>query len=279
MYRRIAAVGLAAYLLSHVGASSAFATPPPTPTATSTLQQGTSDVDADTSQDYDSATVTARTFVPGTRSSGSGGGGPGQPAATGDTDTTTPPIRRFSCDTDGTSMTCIRVYGDDPTPTPPETTAPIDIEGIAISVAAAVHLPEPTIGFGPDPAGNKWNMIPVGYPMWLWTENRTALANSATTAGLTVALTATPGTTTFTMGDGSKVTCNSQPHWIKGNTQKSPCSYTYQYPSPDNDPYIVTATTQWAVRWYAADQSGTLTLNRTATRPITIGELHSLRER
>lgn len=155
----------------------------------------------------------------------------------------------------------------------------VDVTVVSVEIATELELPEPTIGFGPDPAGNKWNMIPVGYPMWLWTQGRSAFSSTASEDALTVTLNATPGPTAFTMGDGGSVTCTDQPTWIKGNTQKSPCSYTYQYPSPEDEPYVVTATTTWTVHWYAADESGTLTIDRTATRELTVGELHSLRER
>ncbi len=155
----------------------------------------------------------------------------------------------------------------------------VDVTSVATSVATAVKLPVPTIRFGPEPSANKWNMIPVGYALWVWTEGRDTKASSASKDGLTVSLSAVAGNTVFSMGDGHSLTCGDQPVWMKGNKAKSPCSYTYSMPSPKGKPYTVSATTTWTVQWSAAGQSGTLTMTRTASRTITIGELQSLRER
>lgn len=153
------------------------------------------------------------------------------------------------------------------------------VASVATSVATKVKLPVPSIRFGPEPSANKWNMIPVGYALWVWTEGRSTLSSDASKDGLSVSLRAVPGETVFTMGDGNTLRCGYQPVWIKGNTQKSTCSYTYEYPSPEGEPYVVSATTTWDVQWTAAGRSGSLSMERTASRTITIGELHSLRER
>ncbi len=155
----------------------------------------------------------------------------------------------------------------------------VDVEGVATSVATAVKLSVPSIHFGPEPSANRWNMIPVGYALWIWTDGRDTLTSSSSKDGLSVSLTATPGATTFTMGDGNSLSCADQPVWLKGNKSRGPCSYTYEMPSPKGKPYTVTATTTWQVTWTAAGQTGTLTMTRAASRTITIGELQSLRER
>lgn len=149
----------------------------------------------------------------------------------------------------------------------------------AIRVAASVHLPTPTIGYGPDPAERGWTGIPVGFVVTLWVNGRDPIQSSATDQGLTVALRATPSRTVFTMGDGGTTTCavTSMHEYLRAVTQPL-CSYVYQVPSPDRQPYTITATTHWEVEWTAGTESGVIMVQRSATTRLQVGELHSLVE-
>ncbi len=118
----------------------------------------------------------------------------------------------------------------------PEAPSGVDVKSVATSVATAVKLPVPTIRFGPEPSANKWNMIPVGYALWVWTEGRDTQASGASKDGLAVSLSAVAGDTVFSMGDGHSLTCGDQPVWMKGNKAKSPCWYTEWMPSPKGKP-------------------------------------------
>lgn len=149
----------------------------------------------------------------------------------------------------------------------------------ALRVAASVHLPTPTIGYGPDPAERGWTGIPVGFVITLWVDGRDPIQSSATDQGLTVALRATPSRTVFTMGDGGTTTCavTSMHEYLRAVTQPL-CSYVYQVPSPDRQPYTITATTHWEVEWTAGTESGVIMVQRSATTRLQVGELHSLVE-
>jgi hypothetical protein len=224
-----------------------------------------------------------------TLSSGSGGkaparslGGNGVPRG-GSEETLVEPEVRIGCDTDAAgAITCRRVtVPDDPASTSPATSRPAgpDVETVVIEVLTTLRLPAPTIHFGPDPSRNEWGMIPVGYPLWLWTDGRHHMASAASRSGITVTLDASPGTTVFQMGDGNSLSCTAQPvkpaHGEAG--RKGPCSYVYQRTSRGH-PYTVTATTTWTVVWTAAGRTGTLTVPRRATAPIMVGELQSIVE-
>jgi len=67
-------------------------------------------------------------------------------------------------------------------------------------VRVALHLPDPTPRFGPDPSVNEWKMLAVGYPIWLWTDAPTELSATATHDGLSMTLRAEWTSTSFEMG-------------------------------------------------------------------------------
>ena len=82
-----------------------------------------------------------------------------------------------------------------------------DDSGFSSRVVASLHLPDPTPRLGPDPSVNEWNMLVVGFPIWLWTDKPTTLTNSLTDHGQRYELSAQLMSTTFTMGDGTTKTC------------------------------------------------------------------------
>ncbi|MGA4670372.1 hypothetical protein ACPCG0_11360 [Propionibacteriaceae bacterium Y1923] len=132
-------------------------------------------------------------------------------------------------------------------------------------------MPTPIIG--PDPARNQWNMIPVGFPLWVWTEHPRQLGASTTEQGITITMTATAGPTSVNFGDGTTITCHTmtrRPQILNPAAQHSPdCGHVYQ----DKSHYTITATTPWTVQWHALGQTGTLTLTTTASTTLRVGEL------
>ncbi|MBA3020724.1 hypothetical protein [Propionicimonas sp.] len=147
-------------------------------------------------------------------------------------------------------------------------------------VVANLKLPDPTPRFGPDPSVNEWNMLAVGFPIWLWTDQPTRITTTAHHDGLTFQLTATWQSTTFNMGDGHTTTCTTTtiypPHLDKPGRPSPTCGYIYEVASPAKKPYTVTADTHWQINWAAADQTGTLNTTYTGNRTLDVGELQSL---
>ncbi|MCE1175372.1 MAG: hypothetical protein LWW77_12320, partial [Propionibacteriales bacterium] len=137
--------------------------------------------------------------------------------------------------------------------------------------------PDPTPRLGPDPSVNEWNMLAVGYPIWLWTDQPNTLTTTAHHDGLTFTLNATRTATVFNMGDHNTKTCTATTPYPGYTKQPSPtCSYTYDTPSPVGHPYTLTATTTWNITWTTGTHHGTLTHTTTGTRTLDVGELQSL---
>ena len=147
-------------------------------------------------------------------------------------------------------------------------------------VRVALHLPDPTPRFGPDPSANEWKMLAVGYPIWLWTDPPTHLSATATHDGLTMTLTADWTSTSFDMGDDHTVTCTRTTeypeHPTRYGTPSPTCGYTYQTRSKPGHDYTVAATTHWDVTWSTAGHTGNLTTTYTGRRTLPVGELQAV---
>jgi hypothetical protein len=181
------------------------------------------------------------------------------------------------CTDDNTAYQC-RDYDPDPTEKKAKKKAPTQTQ--ISHVAAKLKLPDPTPRFGPDPSVNEWNMLAVGFPIWLWTDRPTQVSTTAHHDGLTFTLTATWTSTTFTMGDEHSKTCAAttiRPKTVKPATKPSPtCGYVYQTKSKIGHPYTVTADTHWRIDWTTNGYSGTFDHTYTGSRTLEIGELQSL---
>jgi hypothetical protein len=147
-------------------------------------------------------------------------------------------------------------------------------------VRVALHLPDPTPRFGPDPSANEWKMLAVGYPIWLWTDPPTHLSATATHDGLTMTLVADWTSTSFDMGDDHTVTCTRTTkypeHPSRYGTPSPTCGYTYQTRSKPGHDYTVAATTHWDVTWSTAGRSGSLTTTYTGRRTLPVGEIQAV---
>lgn len=185
-------------------------------------------------------------------------GVPGQPAAPG------PP---------GPSIGCLTPF-DNPTACIPTDAGgrPIDIPGAARTAALSLRLPAPAISIGPDPARNEWNMIPVGFPVWIWTTEPKTLNATTTQQGIAITMTATQGPTTITFGDGTSIVCTTMTPRAPVITPPPPspdCGHTYR----DKGDYVIRATTTWNVTWQALGLTGTIPITRTGNAPLRVGEL------
>jgi hypothetical protein len=128
----------------------------------------------------------------------------------------------------------------------------------------------------------------VGMPVWLsvpagsWVPvTATASAGSAS-----VTATATPVSVTWSMGDGSHVTCHGPGTPYPSDASAHPplssptCGYTYLRPSDDapGQTFPVTATTEWHAVWSGSEHaSGSLPdLHTAAGTQVKVGEVQVL---
>jgi hypothetical protein len=144
-----------------------------------------------------------------------------------------------------------------------------------------LRLSGPDIGMAPSPGSTGL----VGVPVWMWTAvtPRTWGPASATASvpGLSVTATARAARIVWSMGDGHSVTCAGPgtPYTESLGAKASPtCGYLYATSSARQPgaKYAVTATTTWNVTWTGGGQSGALTVTRTSTTQVSIGELQVL---
>ena len=152
---------------------------------------------------------------------------------------------------------------------------------LAQSALRQLLLTGPEIGMAPGPG--KTGL--VGLPVWLWTtvSPSTWGPTSATAAvpGLSVTATAWAQKIVWDMGDGHSVTCTNPGTAYttsKGAAASPTCGYRYAHSSASQpgSVYTVTATTTWSVTWAGGGQSGVLTVTRTSTTSVRIGELQVL---
>lgn len=146
-------------------------------------------------------------------------------------------------------------------------------EQIARSLVARVRLEPIEIGLTPLPEDQ---MGLVGLPVWLWVEDpsRTTWGPATISAG-GVTLTAEVESTTWDMGDGTKLRCGVGTKWRSGvGDDPSPtCGHTYL----EQGRYTVRARSHWVARWSGYGQSGTIPVTLSATRRLDIGEIQVIR--
>ncbi len=155
----------------------------------------------------------------------------------------------------------------------------VDVPAVARSAVAKLTLPGSVPKVGPPPSINEWKMAAVGYPLWLWTNDATRLSTRVESQGITITITAKRTSTTFAMGDGGSLTCESMTPWSRAVTPglHSPdCGYTYVKASLPRGNYTITATTTWSVHWTAEGYSGDIPVTISGTSELPVGELQSL---
>ena len=151
----------------------------------------------------------------------------------------------------------------------------------AIVAVARLRLTPPKPVVGPSPEINEWDIAAVGYPYWLWAEGDLDPAPVSTTvADLTVSLDAHLASTTFDLGDGTRVTCSDlTARWtraVEPGAASPDCGHTYTKPSLPKGAYTITAYTTWAVDWSVNGVGGTIPLYQQASTTLPVGELQVL---
>ncbi len=152
---------------------------------------------------------------------------------------------------------------------------------LATRAVDTLELQGPDIGIAPPPGSTGL----VGVPVWLWTDvsPQTWGPASATASipGLSVTATAKATQVVWDMGDGTTITCANPGTAYSidyGGVESPTCGHVYTRTSagqPDNA-YPITATTTWQVSWTGGGASGVLTVTRTSTSSIRMGELQVL---
>lgn len=212
-------------------------------------------------------------------------GGGTVPAGTPGRDAPPAPARVDPLDPDDTLCpgTATALRGQDclgrlpaPEPPPGDPAAPPTPDDLGARAASRIPLDAPTLHLTPGPGRTGL----VGLPTWLWVDPTPAAWGPATATaavpGLSVTATAAVDRITWTMGDGTTVTCTTPgtPYAPSRGARPSPdCGHTYTRPGI----HTVTATTHWAITWTGGGQTGTLTATRTTTvGDIRVGEMQAL---
>ena len=103
---------------------------------------------------------------------------------------------------------------------------------------------------------------------------------STTVADLTVSLDAHLASTTFDLGDGTRMTCTDlTARWSPAVEPAAPsptCGHTYTKPSLPKGRYTITAYSTWAVDWSVNGVGGTIPLYQQASTTVPVGELQVL---
>lgn len=140
-----------------------------------------------------------------------------------------------------------------------------------------VRVPE--LRVGPDWRANEWNMLAVGYPLWVWTDDSSSVHSSRTIAGMTISLSAPKPTLTVDYGDGTRQRCaTTTPYsfqaWQSAPNHESPtCGHTYL--KKGDYPLRLTAT--WQVAWSGPGHSGVIPVTLTSSAiTVPVGELESV---
>lgn len=152
----------------------------------------------------------------------------------------------------------------------------VDPAVLAREAAATLRLPAQTVRIGPDPSLNRWNMLAVGYPLWLWRDGADTVTESVNLGGATLTLTANYLSTTYAMGDGTTVTCAQGTPWVAGaqppGTPSPTCGHSYSRPGT----YTITANHAWQLSWSGLGQSGSFPLSNVSSSTLEIGEIASV---
>lgn len=155
--------------------------------------------------------------------------------------------------------------------------SPAQVRAWAVSAAASVRLPVPSVGVDPDPSVNQWRIVAVGQPLWLYDGSAGRVASTASNGGITVSIVAIRDSVVFDMGE-SVVRCTSmsrRPVSADPRAASPDCGYRYQKRGDRR----VSLTASWTVSWSALGQSGTLPMTRTASRTLPVRELLSVNVR
>jgi hypothetical protein len=141
-----------------------------------------------------------------------------------------------------------------------------------------LRLPTPMIAA--NPAGEQL----VTLPTWLWLSGGWApMSATASVGDVSVTAVATPRSVSWSMGDGTTLTCTGPGTPFRSGsdpTSASPdCGHTYRSSSAGQagQAFAVSATVHWTVRWSGAGQGGTFPdLTTTSTAALRVAEVQAL---
>ena len=133
---------------------------------------------------------------------------------------------------------------------------------VAQQAASQLNLDSPLIGTSP-PAGSEQL---VRLPTWLWVDPAGWQSQHATASvpGVSVTANAAPTSVTWTLGDGTTLTCRGPgtafPAGVDPTAASPDCGHTYTNTSAGQPggTFTVTATVTWAITWAGGGQAGTL---------------------
>jgi hypothetical protein len=162
---------------------------------------------------------------------------------------------------------------------------------VAEEAAGQMTAPDPVIHLGPDPA-----KLAVKVPVWLSVDNQAPMVLTVAVRGLSVTVTATLRSTTWSMGEpinpddpsnkAATFSCNGAGTPAPAHPDpkiQPPCGYTYIWKSladrtGGTKTWPVTATTNWDVTWTASNgTAGALPnpLTPSTTQQVAVGEWRS----
>ncbi|MCP3800696.1 hypothetical protein NLX83_15620 [Allokutzneria sp. A3M-2-11 16] len=149
---------------------------------------------------------------------------------------------------------------------------------VAAQAREQLRLPTPTLGASP--AGEHL----VHLPSWLWLSSGWAsVSATAEVPGVSVTAVARPRSVSWSMGDGTTITCTGGGTPFRpGSDPRSAspdCGHTYRTSSAaqPNKVFTVSATVRWTVTWSGAGQAGTFPdLTTTASTSFRVAESQAL---
>jgi hypothetical protein len=151
-------------------------------------------------------------------------------------------------------------------------------EQVAQTARKQLRLPAPSIAASPP--GTQL----VRLPTWLWLSGGWSQSSAtASVPGVSVTAVASPVSVSWSMGDGTTVTCGGPgtPYQPGSDPEASSpdCGHTYLRSSArePRQAFTVSATVQWTVTWSGAGQTGTFPdLTTTSTATFRVAESHAL---
>ena len=178
--------------------------------------------------------------------------------------------------------TFVLMWLADPPPASGAGPSPREVAQLAIDQMALSAI---NIGITPEPGDGSIGL--VGLPVWLWADDPGdhtvgPITATASAGGINVTATAVLNAITWSLGDGTTITCNGpgtpyQPSY--GNTMSPDCGHVYTTSSSTQSgrTFTVTATSDWVITWEGAGQTGTIRLNGLARSvEIAVGEAQVL---
>lgn len=155
-----------------------------------------------------------------------------------------------------------------------------DPRQVAATALASVQIDPPVIHTNPSEADRLFVQVPT----WLWVQGDWWKSHEATARAGRVWSTvkATPVSVTWSMGDGSTVTCNGPgSEWSPAvRADVSDCTYTYRSSSVSRPTgrFEMTATVTFKVSWTSnASGGGTLpSVTRVSSRSVAVGEIQAV---